>query len=97
MNVDATTNPYGQMQYGGAQGQGQNGMKDIMQNLSNEDRATLRDKMQSLPTEDRVAMKDQLKSVDQTEQSSDDYFQTLLDMFTQTDPAEEATGFSVYA
>jgi len=97
MNVDATTNPYGQMQFSETQGQGQNGMKDIMQNLSNEDRATLRDKMQSLPREERIAMKEQLKTVDTTTQSSDDYFQTLLDMFTQTDPVEEATGFCVYA
>ena len=97
MNVDATSNPYGQMQMGISQGQGQNGMKDIMQNLSNEDRTALRDKMQSLPTEERVAMKEQLKSVDASSQSSDDYFQSLLDMFTQTDPNEESTGFSVYA
>jgi hypothetical protein len=101
MNVDAANNPYAQMNvgqyYGNTQGGSQNGMKDLMQNLSMEDRTTLRDKMQSLPQEERVAMKAQLKEVDASSMSQDDYFQSLLDILNQDDSVEEATGFSVYA
>ena len=100
MNVSSANNTYAQMQMGQMQGQGsgQNGMKDIMQSLSSEDRTTLREQMQSLPQEDRVAMKEQLKEVDKTNMSDDDYFQSLLDILSGTDTQEEdTTGFSVYA
>ena len=97
MNIGAVNNPYGQMQMTQSYGNTQGGMKDIMQGLSSDDRATLREQMQSLPQEERRAMKEQLKEVDATDMSSDEYFQSLLDILTQTDSTEESTGFSVYA
>jgi len=100
MNVSAANNPYAQVQMGTQMyGNTQNGMKDIMQNLSSEDRTTLRDQMQSLPKEDRIAMKEQLKEVDSTSMSSDEYFQSLLDILTQDDTVQEEqnSSFSVYA
>ncbi|PHR54393.1 MAG: hypothetical protein COA44_13330 [Arcobacter sp.] len=90
----AANNAYGQMHMN--QGQG-NGMKDVMQGLSNDDRAVVRDQMQSLPREERLAMKEQMKALDSSNLSSDEYFQSLLDMFSQTDTVEADTGFSVYA
>ena len=101
MNVDAADNSYAQMNvgqyYGNSQGGSQNGMKDIMQNLSMEDRLSLRDQMQSLPKEERVAMKAQLKEVDARSMTQEDYFQSLLDILSQDDTTQEAIGFSVYA
>ena len=97
MNVNATSNPYGQMQMGQMFGNGQGGMNDIVQNLSSEDKASLREKMQSLPREERLAMKDEMREIDASNLSSEEYFQSLLDLFTQVDPNEESTGFSVYA
>jgi len=88
---------------GGGQGMGQGGMKDIMQSLSSEDRATLKDQLSSLSQEDRQSMVEQMKQVDSTNMSSDDYFQSLLDILNQDQQAANTTNssaaynFSVYA
>lgn len=57
---------------------GMNGMKDIMQNLSVEDRESLSSQLQSLPNEERSAIKDQLKSIDATGLDSSSYLNELL-------------------
>jgi len=105
MNVNAASGAYGQMNIGqmygyasgNGSGNGQEGMKEIMQSLSNDERSAIREQMQALPQEDRLAMKEQLKAVNSTDKTSDDYFQSLLDILSQTDEVEETTGFSVYA
>lgn len=101
MNVGAANNQYAQMhmnQMGGkAQGGNQGGMKDVMQNLSSDDRAVIQEQMQSLSKEDKLAMKEQLKQVDSTSMSSDEYFNSLLDILNQDDTQSTSTSFSVYA
>ena len=71
---------------GGGQGSGGAGMKDVMQNLSSEDRVAIQEQMSALSQEERVDMKDQLKSVDATSMSGDEYMQTLMELLT---PQEE--------
>ncbi len=101
MNVNASASTQ-QMQnrYGADGGQGKGGMKDIMQNLSQEDRSALKEKMSSLSQADRQSMVSQMKDVDATSMSSSDYSQTLLDIIDQSDPKQStsnAFGFSTYA
>ena len=82
-------------------GEGKGGMKDIMQNLSQEDRSALKEKMSSLSQADKQSMISQMKQVDATSMSSDKYAQTLLDMVDQSksknSTSSTAYGFSTYA
>ena len=75
---------------GGGHGGG-GGMKDVMQNLSSEDRVAVQEQMSALSQEDRINMQEQLKSVDSTTMTSDEYAQTLLDIL---DPQEDETSSS---
>lgn len=62
-------------------GNGQNnGMKEIMQSLSPEDRTALREQIASLSQSDRKSMKDQLSQIDTTSLSSENLAQTMFDM-----------------
>ena len=100
MNVGATGSMQQMHMHRMGQGQGQGGMKDIMQNLSQEDRTELRDKMSSLTQEDRQSMISQMKEVDATSMSSDEYAKTLLDMVgqaTSTQSSTDTSSFSIYA
>jgi pantothenate kinase len=85
---------------GGGQGNG-GGMKDVMQNLSTEDQATLKDQMSSMSQADKTAMVDQMKQVDATSMSTEDYSQTLLDMVNEEETSgttsSPAYSFSAYA
>ena len=76
---------------GRGQGKGSNGMRDIMQNLSVEDRNTLREQMSSLSQTDRESMISQMKQVDASSMSSDEYAQTLLDMINQSQTQQTTT------
>ncbi len=104
MNVGATGSMqqmqmHGQGMRGAGKGQG-NGMRDIMQSLSPEDRTALRDKMSSLSQTDRQSMISQMKEVDKTSMGSDEYAQTLLSMLDQSKTTQSATdtsSFSIYA
>jgi len=87
---------------GGGQGKGgNNGMKDIMQSLSTEDRAALQEQMSTLSTEDRRDMIDQMKQVDSSSMSSEDYVDTLLSLFdtssTEDTVTDENSTYTVYA
>jgi len=88
---------------GGGQGKGQggdSGLKDVMQNLSVEDRATLQEQLQTMSSEDKKIAKEQLKSVDATNLSSEDYLSSLLATMGQTkDVTTNEDGFitEIYA
>lgn len=82
--------------FGGGQGQG--GMKDIMQSLSTEERATMKEQLSSMTQEERTSAVTQMKEVDKASLSAQDYTQALLDILTQSDTEKaESDGFSVYA
>ena len=102
MNVNTTNAMQQQMQTrkmdGSGQGMqrgGENGMKEIMQSLSVEDRSALKEEMSAIPQEDRGAMVEQLKSVDKTMLSDEEYMQSLLEILGSQE-AEEDSSFSVY-
>jgi len=84
---------------GSGSGQGQGGMKDIMQNLSTEDRNTIKGQMSSMSPEEKASMVEQMKQVDQSSMSSQDYTQTLLDLLDQstTENSSQDNLLSVYA
>lgn len=100
MTINAT-NQMQQMGMQGAHGKGngQHGMKDIMQSLSQEDRTQLREKMSSLSMEDRKDAIAQMKEVDKTNPPSGDYLASLLDIIStdKKESSEQSTGFSIYA
>jgi len=64
---------------GGGQNQN-NGMKEIMQSLSPEDRTAVREQIANLSEMDRKSMKDQLSQMDTASLSSEDLAQTMFDM-----------------
>lgn len=79
-------------------GGGQGGMKDIMQSLSTEDRATLKDQLSSMSQEERMSAVTQMKEVDAGVLSSEDYTKALLDILNKANSEETVSdGFSVYA
>ncbi len=79
---------------GGAQG----GMRDIMQSLSSEDRATLKDQLSSMSQDERIAAITQMKEIDATALSSEDYTKALLDILNKANSGEtKSDSFSVYA
>jgi len=83
-------------------GQGQGGMKDIMQSLSQEDRTALKEKMSSMDQTQRKDAMAQMKQVDKSSMDSQQYTQSLLDILDQTTTQKQATSttstaFSVYA
>ena len=86
---------------GSGGGQSQGGMRDIMQNLSAEDRNTMREQLSSMSQEEKSSMVSQMKEVDATSMSSKDYAQSLLDILTQDTTNKKSTstafGFSTYA
>lgn len=86
---------------GSGGGQGQGGMRDIMQNLSTEDRNTIKEQLSSMSQEEKASMVSQMKEVDATSMSSEDYTQSLLDILSQDTTNKNSTstafGFSTYA
>jgi len=113
MNVNATgamaqIQQQMQMQKMDGTGQGQgahkgqggaNGMKDIMQTLSPEDRATFSEQLQSMSQEEKSAIKDELKAIDPTSMDSSAYLDALMGVvngdFSSTSTSEMIT--EVYA
>ena len=73
-----------------------NGMRDIMQSLSTEDRTALKTEMSTLPQEERAAIVEQMKQIDRETMDSAEYFQALLDIFTKQESQDESV-LSVYA
>ncbi len=85
---------------GGGQGKGQGGMRDIMQSLSVEDRNSLREQMSSVDQSKRSDIISQMKQIDQSSMSSEDYFQSLLDIInnnTQTSVQASTAASALYA
>ena len=85
---------------GGGQGYGQNGMRDIMQSLSAEDRNSLREQMSSVDQSKRADIISQMKQIDKNSMSSEDYFQSLLDIInnnTQTSSQASIATSTLYA
>lgn len=79
-------------------GGGQGGMKDIMQSLSTEDRATLKDQLSSMSQDERISAITQMKEVDAATLSSEDYTKALLDILNKANSEETVSdSFSVYA
>lgn len=76
-----------------------NGMQDVMQALSPEDRTTFRDELSILSQTDRTKIKDQIKALDISSLSSEELSQTLADFLvalqenapTQTIPTTSMT------
>lgn len=85
-------------------GQGQggaNGMKDIMQSLSPEDRATFSAELQSMNSEQKAAFKDDLKAIDSTNMDSGAYLDALMAVingdFSSTSTSSSEFVTEVYA
>jgi len=112
MNVNSSNGMQQQMQMrkmdgsgnGISQGHGaghSNGMKDIMQQLSSEDKTALQEKMSSMSQADRSAMVEQMKQIDAANMSKDEYAKSIMDVVQQTKTASTtsspAYNFSTYA
>ena len=83
---------------GGAHGGGKGGMKDIMQNLSMEDRMSIKDQLSSMSEDERLAAISEMKTVDKASMNAEEYTKALLDILDQSDyNSEESDYFSVYA
>lgn len=83
---------------GSGGGHGQGGMKDIMQNLSSEDKNSMIEQLSSMSKEERMATVSEMKQVDASVMSSEDYTKTLLEILDNKNTNEaESEGFSIYA
>ena len=79
-------------------GGGQGGMRDIMQNLPEEERSAIKEQLSAMTQEERAAAVEEMKSVDATTLSSQDYTQALLDILNKTNKqTAPSNSFSVYA
>ena len=81
-------------------GNGNGGMRDIMQSLSQDQRVQLRDQMSSLSMEDRQNLISQMQQIDKSNMSSQEYFNSLMDLINQTQNSEiqmSYNSFSIYA
>ena len=79
---------------GGGQG-GNQGMRDIMQSLSQEDRTVLKEQMSSLDQAQRADLVSQMKAVDKTTMNEQDYIKTLLDIVNQDNQTTSTASTSV--
>jgi len=74
--MDGTGGGHGMQKGGGSE----NGMKDVMQSLSEEDRTTLQNELNNISSDDKNSIKEQLKSIDSSSMSSEEYFSSLMDV-----------------
>lgn len=82
---------------GGGKRAGGNGMSDVMQGLSEEDRQTLSTELQSLTPEQKAAAKEQMKSVDKSSMAQTDYLQSLLEVISSQKSGATVTSGAIYA
>lgn len=84
---------------GGGQGKGgANGMKDIMQNLSSEDKLTLQDQLSQLAPEIRNDVKNQMKQIDGSSLDSSAYLEQLLSVINPMNLQEADSNYvEIYA
>ncbi len=101
--MDVTsTNQMQQMQIrrmdGSGGGHGQGGMRDIMQNLSTDDKNSLIEQLSSMDKEQRMQTVSEMKEIDASAMSTEDYTKALFAILDK-EIANEAQneGFSVYA
>jgi len=90
----------GNMYGSGGAGNGNGGMRDIMQSLSQDQRVQLRDQMSSLSMGDRQNLISQMQQIDKSNMSSQEYFNSLLDVINQTQNSQiqmSDNSFSTYA
>lgn len=98
MDVTSTSQMQMRKMDGSGGGHGQGGMKDIMQNLSSEDKNSMIEQLSSMSKEERSEAVTQMKEVDASVMSSEDYTRTLLDILDDKNTNEaETEGFSIYA
>jgi hypothetical protein len=64
---------------GSGQGKG-SGMGQIMKSLDSDQRKEVSDLLQSMPQEDRKSAVDQIKSLDTTSETSDELYQSIMDI-----------------
>ncbi len=101
--MDVTsTNQMQQMQMrkmdGSGGGHGQGGMRDIMQNLSTEDKNSMIEQLSSMSQEERMAAVSKMKQVDASAMSAEDYTKALFAILDKKNTNEaESESFSVYA
>ncbi|NPA28608.1 MAG: hypothetical protein GXO33_00275 [Epsilonproteobacteria bacterium] len=76
---------------------GQNGMRDVMQQLTPDQRTELQSQLQSMSETDRQSMVEQMKQVDSTTMTQDQYYQTLLSMVNPTNTTSANGGLDLYA
>jgi flagellar motor switch protein FliG len=104
------TNSVGSMQYGmnQMQGMGQskgagNQMKEMMQQLPEEDRASIREQMQNLDPTQRKEIMGQISQINTSDMSVEELSASLLSLFDPTteDESKESSypdsSFSIYA
>jgi uncharacterized protein YbjQ (UPF0145 family) len=83
---------------GSGSGHAQGGMRDIMQNLSSEDKNGMIEQLSTMTKEERSEAVAQMKEVDASAMSTQEYTQALLDILDKKNTNEaETDGFSVYA
>ncbi len=99
-----TMNQISQMQQGGSMqkgnGNGMHGMKNIMQNLTPDQRQEISQSMQNLSQTDRKNVMEQLKQIDASKLDNQQYFQALQDTIkeaVQSSNQIAASGFNMYA
>lgn len=83
---------------GSRNGHGQSGIRDIMQNLSTEDKNSLIEQLSSMSKEERSATVADIKNIDADSMNLEDYTKALFAILDK-EIANEAQneGFSVYA
>lgn len=80
MQVNASQNMY-QMREMNSGGNGKNnGMKDIMQSLPQEERAAFREQLSSLSPEERQSFKTEASTIDKTSLSSEEFSKTISNL-----------------
>ncbi|MBV5321209.1 MAG: hypothetical protein JZU62_05955 [Sulfuricurvum sp.] len=87
---------------GGGQNQN-NGMKEMMQSLSSEDRTAVREQIANLSETDRKSMKDQISQIETASLSPEDLAQTMFDMLStlqnpvSSTETDSSTSIDIYA
>ncbi len=83
---------------GSGGGHEQGGMKEIMQNLSTEDKNSLIEQLSSMDKDQRMQTVSEMKQLDASSMSAQDYTKALFDILDKKNTDETVSeGFSVYA
>ncbi|MGE0739617.1 hypothetical protein [Sulfurimonas sp.] len=91
MQVNASQNMY---QMHGANGSGNgnnNGMRDIMQSLPQEQRSAFREQLSSLSPEERQSFKTEASAIDKTSLSSEEFLKNINDLLASYQSSQATT------